>query len=171
MCRICLSLQASGRFLVGYDAFASLDTTNRRWFMKLYELKASGMLVAVESFCIKRQHIVPTTYAEEQLWPAPGRGGGGGAGRRGRGRRGGRGGRRGRGRGAAPAIDDGGFGEGGGSDEGEAGDSSGADAMPAPAIDGGGEASEGDGSEVAADGGMPDIFVDDAEVGRVWVYN
>ena len=120
----CPQRQASGEYMVEYDAFATLDTKNCKWHCRLYRLCARANL-CLDEMRVDTQHIIPTAFPEQQIWPIVR---GPGLGRRGRGRGGARG--RGRGRvgargaGAAHAAGRGGDdaasdGESGGADAGE----------------------------------------------------
>jgi hypothetical protein len=98
--------QASGDFLVGHDAFASINLEGCSWHVKLYTLSALRIQVPFDEFEPRRQHLLPHRFAEQAVWPRPpsypsGRGKGRG---RGRGARTGRGGPpTTSGRGSAPA--------------------------------------------------------------------
>lgn len=141
--------QATGQYLVEYDAYATLDLDGMDWHMSLYRLCADPN-VRIDEMTIGMQHIKQLPMPEHKVWPVRRAGGGGGGG-------GGAGGGGGRRRALRDAADDaeraaGGGGllgadpdlsasDGSGDGEREASAASGADSADAP------EDSEGSGSD------------------------
>jgi hypothetical protein len=66
-------LQATGDFMVGYDAFGSLDLKNFRWSMAMYKLCDSGeVTIGRAAFCPSAQHASPLALAPWALGPGVG---------------------------------------------------------------------------------------------------
>jgi hypothetical protein len=64
-----LQRKATGEQLVGYDAFGSLDFEDCTWHLQLYQLcSRRHLLLAREAFVPMRQHAVPLSRAEVQIW-------------------------------------------------------------------------------------------------------
>ena len=81
--------EATGQYLVEYDAYATLDLEGMDWHASVYRL-CDDHNVRIEELTIGKQHIKPLALPEHRVWPIRRGGGGGGGGRGpggGRGRR------------------------------------------------------------------------------------
>ncbi len=59
------SAKASGSYLVGFDAFVTVDLLNYDWDLKLYQLSAKDVPLSLGEFIPAHQHAMPPPFAAQ----------------------------------------------------------------------------------------------------------